>query len=106
MAGSERPVAVLRQWKADDGRTGERLYMWCPACDAAHAVEVREPNEPRWQWDGNLKAPTISPSILVHNQNRCHSIVTAGTWNYCDDSAHSLAGRSASMIPLPDWLVR
>ena len=22
--------------------------------------------KPHWQWDGNLEAPTLSPSILVH----------------------------------------
>jgi uncharacterized protein DUF6527 len=108
---SETKVAMLRHWRAADGREGDRLYMWCPACDDLHAVEVTA--EPvRWEWDGNADAPTISPSIKVEygphsfKPSVCHSFVKAGRWEFCDDSRHPLHGQTAAMVALPDWIVR
>ena len=53
-----------------------------------------------WTFDGNLEAPTFSPSFKHTWQNGrvCHYILTAGMLNYCGDSTHALAGQS---IPLP-----
>lgn len=97
-------VATIRHWTADDGRTGERLYLWCPGCDGLHAVEVTEPAK-RWDWNGNLDAPTISPSILVHGSVRCHSFVTSGQWVFLGDCEHALAGQTVPMVALPDWIL-
>lgn len=107
------PVAVLRPWKASDGRSGTRLYLWCPACDgihgeagSLHSVEVLGPN--CWTWDGNLDAPTINPSILVTqppSPKRCHSFVGSGRWEYLADCTHALAGQRVSLPPLPDWML-
>lgn len=58
-------VAVTRAWSDNQGRSGTMLYLWCPGCDDLHGVEVTSP-DCRWEWDGNLEAPTISPSILVN----------------------------------------
>jgi Family of unknown function (DUF6527) len=118
------PVAQLRPWSSDDGTSGTRLYLWCPGCDDSHAVEVAEPGH--WEWDGNLEAPTVNPSIAVsgvqwdadspfHKPRHdvapgdsimCHSFVKAGRWEFLGDCTHDLKGQTVPMVPLPDWLVR
>ena len=100
------PVASLHTWSADDGRSVAMLYFWCPGCDQPHAVEVVGGGGAVWQWDGNLEAPTVQPSILVHNRQNCHSFVTAGRWHFLGDSLHPLAGQTVDMVDLPDWLTR
>lgn len=101
------PVADLKRWTStDEARQGAQLWMWCPGCDQAHAVEVEQGAPPRWEWDGDLESPTISPSILCHNEQHCHSFVRAGRWEFCADSGHKLAGQTVPMVPLPDWLLK
>ena len=96
-----RSVAVLTP-----GATG--ISFWCPGCDGAHVVAV---GGGRWSWDGDVDAPTISPSILVTYQGkdagqddappaRCHSFMRAGRIEFLSDSTHALAGQT---VPLPDW---
>jgi hypothetical protein len=41
---------------------GDRIGFWCPGCDEMHVI-VAAPG--RWTFDGNVDAPTFSPSILV-----------------------------------------
>ena len=41
------------------------LFFRCPGCQQAHQVWVGQGAGPRWTWDGNVEAPTFSPSILV-----------------------------------------
>ena len=150
------PVAVLKRRHHTDTEAGEALWFWCPGCDNAHNVNVSGPVQPIWEWDRNLVAPTISPSILVMNSvhlcgddhravnecpdhatcprvghavtyddevtetgihywhgtghsrdpawGNCHSFLRTGVWEFLGDSAHHLAGQSAPMVPLPDWL--
>lgn len=53
------------------------------------------------------------PRILAHNLphivdpawGNCHSFLHNGQWQFLTDSAHSLAGQTVDMIPLPDWLM-
>lgn len=123
---ASRRFVVTRRWRADDGSSGTRLNLWCPACEELHRIEIQSP-ERAWQWDGSRAKPTISPSILVtgvqwapgehfHKANhdgvapggqiRCHSFVRNGVWEYLADSTHSFAGRKdVPMEPLPGWLV-
>lgn len=66
---------------------------------------------PVWEWDGNLEAPTVSPSILVRwthaetGEHRCHSFLRGGRWEFLGDCTHELVGQTVEMKPLPDWLV-
>lgn len=87
------------------GNSGTKLYLWCPGCDQLHGPEVVNPAK-RWQWDGNLEAPTLSPSILTHGTQRCHSFLKAGQWQFLVDCEHALAGKTVPMVPLPDWLIK
>lgn len=112
------PLAVLRQ--VTHGTTGERLgahvLVWCPGCDGLHAIGVRGDDGSRpgveWEWDGDLEAPTVSPSILVKGGRNgpgtvCHSYLEGGRWRFLDDSTHTFAGvTEVPMVPLPDWLLR
>ena len=117
------PVATLRTWRAEDGRTGTLLYMQCPGCDDHHGIEVSAGG---WTWDGNLEAPTVSPSIKVeavqwdpsfsfHRPNHhvapgertcCHSFVKQGQWQFLGDCTHVLAGQTVPLPPLPEWLIK
>lgn len=102
-------VAVTRDWEDGQGRAGTMLYMWCPGCEALHGVEVNAADY-RWQWDGNLAAPTISPSILVTTYShvttrRCHSYVKSGVWEFLADCDHCLASRRVPLPELPAWLL-
>ena len=88
------------------------LQFWCPGCDDVHQINTK--GEAAWEWDGNLEAPTVSPSILVlrdvfdgleSSESRCHSFLKGGVWQFLGDCTHSLAGKTVPMVPLPEWLI-
>ena len=69
-------------------------------------MTVADEPRPLWQWDGDLAAPTVSPSILVTTgEARCHSFVRAGTWQFLSDCTHTLAGQTVPVPNLPGWAV-
>lgn len=45
------------------------------------------------------------PHAVTPAFGRCHSYIRAGRWEFLDDCAHSLAGKTVDMVSLPDWLV-
>lgn len=102
---------------------GRALLLWCPGCESMHQVHFGGTTEPRWDFDGNIDAPTISPSLLVrgvqwsaeypemqkprHNvaagqETVCHSFIRAGQWEYLSDCTHPLAGQTVPCEPIPD----
>lgn len=102
--------------KVDDhGTHHEALAFWCPGCDRdGHGgmhmlpVNVTLLNRPSWQWDGNLEAPTLSPSILsrgsyVDGERICHSFLRAGVFEFLGDSTHQYANQHVPLPDLPDW---
>lgn len=100
------PIAQLRTWATSEGY--QVLQMWCPGCDDLHQINVK--GHGAWEWDGNLEAPTVSPSILVQRGNqagdrRCHSFLKGGVWQFLGDCTHALANQTAAMVPLPEWLI-
>lgn len=92
-------------------RIPEGYVHWCPGCapiagrSPLHAISVDTPNAmtgARWTFDGNLDAPTFSPSINCVGQ--CHYFIVGGRISYCADSAHALAGQTVPMVPIgADW---
>jgi hypothetical protein len=94
------------------GAAGDGIAFWCPGCNEAHAIRTEgeggQFNQAQWQWDGNVDAPTISPSILVRanfspedgGPDVCHSFVRAGQIEFLGDCTHALKGQT---VPLPDW---
>lgn len=100
---------------------GVGLFVWCPGCDKPHRFSIRceehggPPGNVVWTFDGNLEAPTFSPSYItrwvgVENDKKvekvCHSFLRVGVWDFLADSTHSLASQKVPMVPLPDWLVK
>lgn len=85
-------------------RDGDHLIFHCPGCDLLHAPTVG--GAKRWEWNGSLDLPTLSPSVLVrwddgpdHVQKVCHSFVREGRIQFLGDCTHALAGQT---IDLPD----
>lgn len=98
----------------DHGVRYQVLAFCCPGCaeadgsDGLHMLAVNTTlKSPSWDWDGNLEAPTISPSILTrrHDGLVCHSFLKAGLFHFLEDSTHSKAGQLVPMPDLPKWVV-
>lgn len=90
----------------DHGEKYSALLFKCPGCaedgsSGFHMLPVNSPqHSPSWTWDGDLEAPTLSPSILSrHGDVVCHSFLTGGVFNFLTDCTHSLAGQQ---VPMPD----
>lgn len=93
---------------------GGRVLFWCPGCDGAHQITVKDdPNRqgPIWGYNGNPDAPTFTPSVLVRYNGAdadkpdgipsvCHSFVTDGRIQFLSDCTHHLAGQT---VELPDF---
>lgn len=116
-------------------KTYEALAFWCPGC-AQPFADMREDERhsglhmlpvnttatsPSWDWDGNLEAPTLAPSILTRSAHKrrnvdgqvvdvgefvCHSFLRAGVFEFLGDCTHPLAGQSVPMGELPEWATR
>lgn len=93
------------------------LMFCCPGCAATregyeglHMLPVTGDGSlrPTWTWDGNLEAPTLSPSILTRSNWEgvewvCHSFLVAGVFNFLGDCTHPLANQHVPMPDLPTW---
>jgi hypothetical protein len=103
------PVAVIRdEVDVDDQPLGQSIWLWCPACDLPKRLPVNRSEGTSWDFDGNIEAPTLSPSILQHgggNHPQCHSFLRSGMWDFLSDCTHSMAGQQVPMVSLPDWLL-
>jgi len=60
------------------GLNGQPVHSYQPVVRGA---PVSEPGLNAWGWDGNIEAPTLSPSILLHNQ--WHGFLRAGRLESC-----------------------
>lgn len=107
--------SMLRRIR-DKGIEYDGLAFVCPGCatifgDGLHMLPVNTTlHSPSWDWDGNLEAPTISPSIKTEAKHRtvpfvCHSFLKVGVFDFLTDSTHSFSGKKVSIPDLPDWLV-
>lgn len=99
----------------DHGIKYQALAFICPGCidmrgaTGLHLLPVNSAvKSPSWDWDGNLEAPTLSPSILTgkDSPNICHSFLRAGVFEFLGDCTHSLANQKVPMPDLPDWFIR
>lgn len=84
-----------------EGANEHRFFFWCPGCECMHQIDAQ-----RWTFNGDLKKPTVSPSILVtmphaDGDQRCHSYVTDGRIRFLGDSTHALAGQTVALTPPP-----
>ncbi len=106
---------------------GNRLFYWCPGCQSLHGVSVEPGPGARWGWNGDVHAPTFSPSLLITTGHyvsgyrpgspcwcsvpdarykcvRCHSFVRNGQIEFLPDSTHELSGKTVPLPELPDYL--
>ena len=97
---------------------GEKRYsalmFVCPGCESRHdggglhmlPVNTSE-TSPAWTWDGNLEAPTISPSIKTegHDGYVCHSFLKAGVFEFLSDCTHEYVNQQVHIPDLPDWVL-
>ncbi len=93
---------------------------WCPACREIHdyAVDAPYANGAKWGFDGNLEAPSFTPSMNIawglgdKGVERCHYFVRRGVAgrgedtnrsyiDYCGDSTHALSGKSILLPEIP-----
>lgn len=87
---------------------GGRVAYWCQGCEDVHVIRVEGTELPVWFWNGDTKAPTFTPSILVTYEDmsgrgehrRCHTFVSTGQVQFLNDFTHQFAGQT---LPLPDW---
>jgi len=102
---------------------GQYLFH-CPGCKCCHAiwtVTLNPITKGRWEFNGDIYRPTVSPSILVRGtepitdaqadailrgepfepkQIVCHSFIREGKIQFLSDCTHELAGQT---VDLPDW---
>lgn len=126
------PVAQVHHID-DHGVTYDALGFTCPGCKESHGsgfhmlpVTPTSGSRPTWDWDGNLEAPTLAPSIKTsyrhptgytrdnpapvgydgpYTEEVCHSYLRAGVFEYLGDSTHSMANQFIPMVPLEDWML-
>ncbi len=82
----------------------QRIIYFCPACDSAHQIALA-PGSPAWTFDGNIEAPTFSPSNLCSwsgsdGEEVCHHFVRAGRIEFCPDCTHAMRRQT---VPLPEF---
>lgn len=99
---------------------GDALWFVCPGCEAMNDLGSgmlrltvnSSTKSPSWAWDGNLEAPTLSPSIKSYGGpfsdtgkplGVCHSMLQAGVFHFLEDSTHALAGQHVPLSDLPKW---
>lgn len=95
----------------DHGVRYDALAFICPGCASIngtglHMLPVNTTeHSPSWTWDGNLEAPTISPSIMTgrDSESQCHSFLRGGVLEFLSDCKHVLAGTNVPLPDLPQW---
>lgn len=110
---------VLRRTGAADGYTAGGYAHWCPACEQMHAFAVDAPqrNGACWSFDGNVDAPTFSPSMNIRTGRFanpdwvdpegedlsivCHYFLRGGRIEYLSDCTHRFAGQTVDLPSLP-----
>lgn len=110
------PVAQIHHVR-DGDLVYEALMFWCPGCEhidsdgeragGLHMLAVNSTvKTPSWEWDGNLEAPSLTPSIKTENGDPefvCHSYLKVGVFQFLDDCTHQYRGQHVPLPPLPDW---
>lgn len=124
-------LALLRSVSNAEWRYQALMFV-CPGCESEdeegrlvgglHMLPVSgNPPGARWDFDGNLEAPTLSPSILTRHEHArkyvdgelkdiglfvCHSYLRAGQFEFLADCTHKFAGSTVPMRELYPWVER
>lgn len=74
----ESMPGAFEYFRAGDRYPAGMIYC-CPCgCGATSALNFRPYPSPSWEWDGNVEAPTLQPS--VHHVGHWHGWLRAGEW--------------------------
>lgn len=91
--------------------------FYCPGCKCNHGIWTQlNPNHngAKWQFNGDVNAPTITPSVAVNYPSFkqiiegvgvpgteykfiCHSFITNGQIQYLSDTTHELSGQTIDL---------
>lgn len=79
---TEPGEVVVREMNGPSGESnGHYCFFTCPRGKGRCVVPIKPnanpPHNRGWSWDGNVQAPTLSPSILCHGCE-WHGYVRAG----------------------------
>lgn len=75
-----------------------RLSWWCPGRNCPHEVNVVPPHG--WVWNESLVSPTLTPSVLVTSDVRCHSSMSFGHLEFHSDTNHELSNQTVPLGPI------
>lgn len=93
--------------------TNRGISHYCPACKELHSIAIDEPDPitgDKWQWDGNIVEPTITPSLnliwlspmmKLPARRICHYILAKGMIEFLGDCTHEFKGIKMNLPPLP-----
>lgn len=74
-------AGAFEYYRAGDRYPAGMIYC-CPCgCGATGSLAFRPHESPSWDWDGNMDAPTLSPS--VHHVGHWHGWLRGGVWTSC-----------------------
>lgn len=111
MTGQAEPFGpFMERWTWPNGL--EECVFRCAICGGNHRVVIAKPaegygaNYPVWQFNGDVKAPTFTPSVRVRSADEngdtcCHFYVKDGQIQYLSDCTHDLAGKTVPMETYP-----
>ena len=92
-----------------DPETEDSVSILCPGCGLFHVMPVTGDVSPKWQFNGSLDKPTITPSINATLSKRdgtvymrCHSFITDGRIKFLEDSTHELSGKTIELPEIGD----
>lgn len=91
---------MMRFERCQDGEHEESYIFHCPGCKCGHQVFVRGGPGPRWEFNGDMERPTITPSYVIEMRApflRCHSFIRNGQIQFLNDSTHELKGKTVEL---------
>ena len=84
--------------------------MYMPGYDGIVMIRISGTEHPVWGWNGDVFAPTFSPSILTRQfqgpdcvEMVNHVFVRCGSVEFLRDCTHSLAGKTIPLPKLCEW---
>jgi hypothetical protein len=88
--------------KMPDNDPNFNYIFYCQGCEFLHGIDSR------WQFNGNMELPTISPSYVIDGVRggqrfNCHSFINDGKIQYLGDTTHKFANKTIDLLPEDEW---
>lgn len=90
-------MKIVRAVKQETPNSPEYIFP-CPACMVGHWFKTTG-DEPKWEFNGDMEEPTVSPSIRVQagDDEVCHFYLRRGWIQFLPDCTHKFAGETVQM---------